>query len=201
KQLTILGANAGKSAGTDAVSRDAETVIDGGFYVAATGTVIDGFTITGGHNVQPNGVYAAAANVEIRNNVITNISSDYAIELQAGPFNGLKVERNAITNSLHGIYLNPGSGHSITDNQISGNGVGIGSDGQSNLMVSGNIFSNNTIEGIGASAVGSNVVVSQNNFTGNGTAVAHYGGSAITATHNYWGGSGVIANSGPFAPN
>ncbi len=200
KPLTILGARHGVSA-IGRTPNTSESRITGGFHVTAPGVVIDGFRITGGHNVQPNGVYVAAAGVEIRNNILTGINSDYAIELQAGPFNGLQVAGNSITGNLHGIYLNPGSGHSITNNQISGNGVGIGSDGQSDLTVSGNVFSNNTLEGIGSSNVGSNVEVSQNNFTGNGTAVAHYGGSPITATHNYWGGTGTPLGSGPFAPN
>ena len=170
--------------------------MSGGFRITAAGagTVIDGFAIQGGHSgTIKAGVAVEASDVVVQNNIIRNVNATNAhngIETTHG-VNNLTVFQNSFTNNQRAIYLNPGSGHSITGNAISNSLlVGLATDGQSHLTVSGNAFSNNALEGIGSSNVGANVVVSENKFAGNGVAVAHYGGSAIGANGNYWGPGG-----------
>jgi parallel beta-helix repeat protein len=194
KQVTINGANAGIFAGANPGVRGAETIINGGFIVSASGAKIDGVTIqngrsSGGVKV---GVAVATSGVTIEDTIIENVSTPAqsdGISTQGGN-NNLTLTNSTIRNNWRGIYLNPGSGHVLTGNLIDANngvGVGIGSDGQSNLTLTGNTISNHGLEGWGSSAVGANVVASGNTFTGNGVSVAHYGGSAINAASNYWG--------------
>ncbi|MFZ1704188.1 MAG: right-handed parallel beta-helix repeat-containing protein [Saprospiraceae bacterium] len=193
KVLTLRGANVGISAGASPGIRAAESSIDGGFIVSAAST-IDGFEIlngrtSGGVKV---GVAVATSGVSILNciieDVIAPVQSD-GISTQPGN-NNLTLTNSRIKDNWRGIYLNPGSGHMITSNLIDANngvGVGIGSDGQSNLTLTGNIISNHTLEGLGASAVGSNVLLNDNEFLNNGISIAHYGGEVIDASCNYMG--------------
>lgn len=203
--LTIRGNNDGICAGVDPGARNDETIIDGGFYIqgGGGGTILDGLTIingytTGGHQT---GVVVTPDDVAIQNCIITDCtgSQAQAIETVSGADN-LSITCNEITDNWRGIYLNPADGGSITDNNIHANngvGVGIGSDGQSNLNIDHNYITDHTLEGWGSSAVGANVSAENNRFTNNGVSVAHYGGSAITATCNWWGSAdpGVVAAS------
>jgi hypothetical protein len=197
KKLTIKGANAGVAAGANPGVRGAETVIDGGFIVSVSGATIDGVTIQNGllSGSMRVGVAVSASDVTVTNTVIQNVgvapvtAQSDGLSTQPGN-NNLTLTNSTIQNNWRGIYLNPGSGHVISGNLITANngvGVGIGSDGQSNLTLSGNTISNHTLEGWGASAVGTGVVASGNSFLNNGVSVAHYGGSAINASNNYWG--------------
>jgi hypothetical protein len=208
KAITIQGANVGISAGAVPGTRGAETIIDGGFIVSAAATlnglqIINGRT-SGSFKV---GVAVAASGVSILNCIIQDVgmvpltAQSDGISTQPGN-NNLTLTNSKIFNNWRGIYLNPGSGHTFTGNLIDANngvGVGIGSDGQSNLTLTGNIISNHTLEGWGASAVGANVVAENNQFLSNGVSVAHYGGSAIDASPNYWGSANP--NWGPMSPN
>ena len=198
KDVTLEGANAGISAGAVPALRVAETVIDGGFIVSAAGASIDGVTIQKGRlsgSVRV-GVAVSASNVTVTNTIIEDVGVLPAVVAQSDGLStqpgvdGLTVTNSTIRNNWRGIYLNPGSGHTLTGNLITANngvGVGIGSDGQSGLTLTGNTISNHTLEGWGASAVGSGVSASGNTFLNNGVSVAHYGGSAIDASNNYWG--------------
>lgn len=195
KAVTIRGAKHGVAAGSSPGDRGSnESIVVGGFIVSASGAVLDGLTIqdgrsTGGVNV---GVAVAASGVTVTNTIIEDVLSPAqsdGLSTQTGN-NNLTLTNSTIRNNWRGIYLNPGSGHVLSGNLIDGNngsGVGIGSDGQSNLTLTGNTISNHDLEGWGASAVGSGVVASGNSFLDNGVSVAHYGGSAIDANGNYWG--------------
>lgn len=196
KNISISGANAGVAAGVVPGSRGAETIIDGGFRVFAggSGAQIDGVTIRNGRSYGSlkMGVAVEVNNVSILNTIIEEVStpaqSDGITTLSG--VNGLTVTNSTIQNNWRGIFLNPGSGHMLTGNLITSNngvGVGIGSDGQSNLTLNGNEISNHTLEGMGASAVGAAVLINNNRFLLNGVSLAHYGGMAIDATCNWWG--------------
>ncbi|KXK36997.1 MAG: fibronectin type III domain-containing protein [Bacteroidetes bacterium OLB9] len=197
KVLTIKGANAGIAAGNDPGTRGAESIVDGGFYVNSAST-INGFTIKNGSTSGSikNGVTVASDNVTVSNSIIqdVNASSQYN-GIEVGYKNNFSLLYSTIQNNWRGLYLNPGSGHVLSGNLITANngvGVGIGSDGLSNFTMTGNTVSDHTLEGWGSSTVGSNVVANDNIFVNNGTSVAHYGGSAIDATCNWWGT--VVAN-------
>lgn len=193
KEVTLQGANAGIPAGANPGSRVAESIIDGGFIVSAAAT-IDGVTIRNGRasGSLHVGVAVAASGVSVINCIITDVlapAQSDGLSTQPGNDN-LTLTNSTIQNNWRGLYLNPGSGNVISGNLIDANngvGVGIGSDSQSNLTLSGNIISNHTLEGWGASAVGTNVSATENSFLNNLVSIAHYGGEAINANLNYWG--------------
>lgn len=200
KSLTIKGSNEGISVGTISGTRNPETIVDGGFYVhtAAVGTIIDGFTIQSGFNSgsQKAGVVVGSTGVTIQNNIIKDCGVLPAVVAQSdgiaviGGSNNLTIKNNEIVNNWRGLYLNPSSGISIEGNAIHGNngvGVGIGSDGQSNLTLTGNKIYDHSLEGWGISAVGADVVAHNNGFYNNLVSLAHYGGDAINASCNWWG--------------
>lgn len=193
KAVTLRGAKHGVAAGVDPGERETgETILDGGIFASAEGVVIDGFTIRSGRvsGSFKVGIGVSASHVTVTNTIIENVISPAqsdGLSTQTGN-NHLTLTNSTIRNNWRGIYLNPGSGHVLSGNLIHGNngsGVGIGSDGQSNLTLTGNTISGHT-EGWGASAVGSGVVASGNSFIDNTVSVAHYGGSAINANGNYW---------------
>ncbi|MBX3000920.1 MAG: right-handed parallel beta-helix repeat-containing protein [Caldilineaceae bacterium] len=206
KAVTIEGANAGIAAGAYPATRGAETIINGGFIVSASGAKIDGLTIqngrsSGGVKV---GVAVATSTVTIANTIIESVASPAqsdGISTQPGN-NNLTVSNSTIRNNWRGIYLNPGSGHVLTGNLIESNngvGVGIGSDGLSNTTLVGNTFTGNNLEGWGSSAVGANVSAHFNVFNGGANGIYHYGGNAIHAINNWWGnasGPTHASNSG-----
>ena len=192
KKITLKGVNAGIAAGANPGTRGPETIIVGGFYVTAAAT-IDGFQIKNGSSSGSiiNCITAATSGITVLNSILQDVtgSQNNGLETTSGT-NNLTLTNNTITNNWRGIYLNPGSGHTLTGNLIDANngvGVGIGSDGQSNLSLTGNIISNHTLEGWGISAVGANVVAHQNRFYNYGISLAHYGGQTIDATCNWWG--------------
>jgi parallel beta-helix repeat protein len=194
KQVSIWGANNGVPAGANPGARGPETIINGGFIVSAAGAIIDGVTIQNGRSSGSLkvGVAVAASDVTVKNTIIENVAAPAqsdGLSTQTGNDN-LTLENSTIRNNWRGIYLNPGSGHTLTGNYIHDNngvGVGIGSDGLSNVTLQDNKISDHTLEGWGASTVGANVAAVGNTFTDNGVSVAHYGGNQINAEGNYWG--------------
>lgn len=196
KAVTLRGAKHGVAAGSNPGDRGTgETILDGGIFASAPGAVIDGFTIRNGRvsGSFKVGVGVTASNVTVTNTIIEEVlapAQSDGLSTQTGN-NNLTLTNSTIRNNWRGIYLNPGSGHVLSGNLIQGNngsGVGIGSDGQSNLTLTDNVISDQT-EGWGASNVGAGVVASGNSFTNNTVSVAHYSGSAIDANGNYWGGA------------
>lgn len=194
KDVTIQGANAGTAAGATPGIRGAETIINGGFIVSAAGATLDGLHIINGRTSGSFkvGVAVSASNVTVTNSIIEDViapAQSDGLSTQPGN-NNLTLTDSTIRDNWRGIYLNPGSGHTISGNLIDANngvGVGIGSDGQSNLTVTDNVISNHSLEGWGISAVGAGVVASGNSFTGNTVSLAHYGGQELDASSNYWG--------------
>ena len=196
--LTFKGSNAGISAGaTPGVRNNDETILIGGFHLFGASSEIDGFTIQNGFNmghysgVVVGNANTGAQNVTIKNNIIKICigSQSNGIEVVGGS-NNLQILNNEIVNNWRGIYLNATSGINIAGNAIHANngvGVGIGSDGQSNLTVTGNKIYDQSLEGWGMSAVGLNVSAHNNSFLNNLVSIAHYGGSAVNASCNWWG--------------
>ena len=193
--LTLTGNNAGVSAGANPETRNPETIIDGGFYIhsGASGTVIDGFTIKNGFTSSSHqvGVMTSDKDVEIKNNIIKDCtgSQSQGIETTANADN-LLVKDNEIANNYTGMYINPSDGITVQGNAIhdnNGSGAGIGSDGLSNFLLTGNHFYNQDLEGWGSINVGENVVAYQNKFETGSAGINHYGGQQIDASHNWWG--------------
>lgn len=217
--LTINGNNVGISAGATPGVRNTETIVKGGFYLHASSSIIDGFTIQTGYNngSHKTGVVVGATNIEIKNNIITGcgilpipVAQSNGIETVGGS-NNLLVKDNEIFNNWRGIYLNPSDGVTIDGNSIHANnngpaaGTGIGSDGQTNLTITGNNIYDHIFEGWGSSNVGVNVVAEDNTFNNSGVDVAHYGEATIDATCNWWGSvdgpsDGAISGDVTFSP-
>jgi hypothetical protein len=201
KAVEIRGANADIPAGNNPGVRTTESIIDGGFLVSAAATM-NGLKIVNGRSSGSLkvGIAVSTNGVTVKNciiqDVLTPAQSD-GISTQTTN-NNFTLLNSTIYNNWRGIYLNPGSGHTFTGNLIDANngvGVGIGSDGQSNLTLTENTFSNQTLEDWGASAVGANVIASGNEFLSNAVnvkSIAHYSGSQIDARCNWWG-----SNLGP----
>lgn len=201
KALTITGANAGVAAGNNPGVRGAETIIDGGIRLLSAST-INGISIQNGIQLGSfkYGVSVEADGATVINCIVTNVPNEGGIVTLTN-IDNFTLTNSTIQNNYRGIYFNPGGGHSLTGNLIDANngaGVGIGSDGLSNFTMTGNTISNHTMEGWGASGVGTNVVAEGNSFLNNGVSVAHYGGNTIDASPNYWNGSpstsGTVTN-------
>jgi len=171
--------------------------INGIIVINASNVTIDGFAITGGAGAGLTAaVYPTAgkSNITVQNCLMdgTGKTSQYrAIETGSG-VPGLSVLGCTIVNwPTSSIYLNPTAGPTlIHGNVFANNVVGIGSDGQSNLTLQVNTFDGNTAEGLGASAVGTGVVVRFNTFVNTpagAVAIGHYGGQPIVAEKNWWG--------------
>jgi len=189
EEVMVGGAKTGVS-----ILGESGAVLDGGFYVAASSTTIDGFTISNGRSSTGHKVgvmVVGATGCTISNNVIQNVTGSQSTGIEIGyNCDNLLVESNEIKDCWRGVYINASTGLTVRGNWIhhnNGVGVGIGSDGLSDFLLEGNIIADHTLEGWGSSNVGANVVARWNVFSGNGTAVAHYGGQPISAANNWWG--------------
>mgnify|MGYP006279419505 CR=1 FL=1 len=171
----------------------ANSIIDGLVRVNADNTIVKNLTINGGSAFGANkaGVYVAANDLTLKNLVMdgSTIGGSRGVETQAGGYNNLSVDNLNVSNFTSGIYLNPSSGHQITNSTFDNCVAGIGSDGISDVTITNSVFSNNTSEGWGISDAGSNLLIENCDFSeGNNLGVAHYSGSgAITANCNWWG--------------
>ena len=98
---------------------------------------------------------------------------------------GAVITGNTFTNWKTGVYLNPGSGHEVSDNTFEDNFVGIGTDKVEGLQVTGNTFSGNEYEDLGLSAF--DPVISGNEF-GGPVAIKWYGGDeSVDVSDNTFG--------------
>lgn len=196
KNLTLAGANFNIAAGKEPGIRGDESIINGGILINTDSvveinglTIVDGAELYGGGSV--GGITVVGSGHMIKNNIFigdSEHSCQYpAIHHSANGGDNLVIDNNEMYNWCQGVYFNPSSGHTVTNNNFHNNQVGIGSDGLSNVAVNNNIFKDNALEGWGASAVGVNVSGHLNKFINTGSAVAHYGGEQINAINNWWG--------------
>ena len=194
--LTLRGANEGKSAGASPETRVSESIIIGGITIQFNNVVIDGFRIdsTGSSGIYING---GTSGHTISNNVVCGPGigvSVRGIEFSSST-STIVVSDNEFTNWTSGIYIGPSSDNDleVTGNDFHDNLAGIGSDGLNNVSIQNNDFSGNTLEGFGSSNVGTNVQAHNNNFyLSNNAGINNYYsdyGSAqvIDATDNWWG--------------
>jgi Ca2+-binding RTX toxin-like protein len=149
KDVTILGANHGIAG--DGV-RGAETILDGGFRITASGVTIDGFDIIHGRSdfgQQRSGVFidGARADVTVENSIIDQVTS-HAESFQHGiisTYNAdtpdLQVLDNLIENWNEGTYLNPGVHDSTFDgNTFVNNANHLVFDNPQDLTITNNDF-------------------------------------------------------------
>ncbi|MFQ6041923.1 MAG: right-handed parallel beta-helix repeat-containing protein [Candidatus Poribacteria bacterium] len=139
-----------------------ETTIHGtgNVVIGATGSTIQGFTITGGGY----GIYAYLATMTIRDNIITGNGSGIGTSNYREPL----IEKNLIyNNSSNGIHASFYSEPTIINNTIASNGGhGISSWTGAGLVVN-NIIVFNGSNGIYCSTLVSSPEISYNNVYGN----------------------------------
>ncbi|MEQ8405926.1 MAG: right-handed parallel beta-helix repeat-containing protein [Oceanicaulis sp.] len=188
KSLSLIGANAGV-AGGDA-GRGAESIIDGGLHITADGASIDGLQIEQGALMSGSsaGVYVQAGGVSVENTDFVRTEGFgvfRGVVTAIGDGQGLTVDSNAFEGWATGVYLNPTSNASVTNNVFDGNNVGLSNDGPDADTISGNDFANSTVEHIGIGAL--NAVSLLNQIIGANT----YDGTAEPVTVYAAGGAGA----------
>jgi nitrous oxidase accessory protein NosD len=200
KPLTILGVNAGISAGAVAGARGPETVVTGGIRIAAgaDGAVVSGVRIEEGFEWEGSraGMVIGAADATVRDSIITGVSGTGAYGLRAGAAaSGLSVENSRITGNSAGILLAGVPQGELTANRIDGNtGNGCVAAGSVAIGFHGNLVEANGAAGLATSGANAGLIVRENRFTGNALAVANGGTDALDARWNFW-------NSGQSRPS
>jgi len=183
KQLTFLGAQAGRDArgrpggATESVvNATALGPLNAGFFVTATGVVIDGFTIQGATDGNANGG---------------------GIDLKGGasPASGARILNNIIQNNAVGLYLNfegfaPVMNVVIQRNQFRNNtvmavgfGDGIFTSGCQDVTVADNTFTGHITAALGFNN-SSHVKITGNQSTGDATFVIFTGTTSSSFSHN-----------------
>ncbi|HEU0099131.1 MAG TPA: pre-peptidase C-terminal domain-containing protein [Allosphingosinicella sp.] len=151
KDVTIAGPNAGIPAGDP---RNAEVIVDGGFYMHAAGATLDGLTILGGGSLagNPAGIYVDADDVTLKNLVIQGDGSAGTGVLTPynGGVTGLVLSNSRIDDWNNGTYFNPTTQFTATGNSFDGNGVALtGDDWAVGTVISGNHFTNSAFGHVG----------------------------------------------------
>jgi hypothetical protein len=189
KSVTLVGANAGISAGINAGTRGPESTLTGGFIVQASNVTIDGFEIVGGANVgEPAGVYLAggASNITIQNNIIDgNGTGRGVLSTFGGDNDNLTVKNNEIFDWTTGVFNQTNDNVDVIGNSIHDTLAGVANDIVNDVLIQQNDFENN---GEAVGTLGSTgIVVTNNNLDGNTSGINNYGGDAVIANQNWWG--------------
>ncbi len=148
KDVTILGANAGTSAGG---TRGAESVIEGGVFVAGTGAgaTLNGFSVTRSHSnpaLENASIFIQADGVEILNNiVVADVNALTGVVTSIGN-GGATISGNSFDGFANfGAYINPNGladASTITNNWFTNILQAVVFEaGPSVINVSGNVFS------------------------------------------------------------
>jgi len=201
KSITLLGAQVG----VDARGRVdvPETVIDGKVTLTADGddVTLDGFTVQDGAFSTPDtvGVFlrAGATGVTITNTIlerdgeVDGDSSRGIMTTHNGGNDDLTVSQNSFSGWANGVYLNPGANDAvIADNDFTGNNVGMSTDGPHGVTVTGNLFADNVVEGLGIGPGGAepSLTLGDNVFQNNPVHIGLYTDMEIDASTNVFDG-------------
>lgn len=190
ESISLLGPNAGISAGTHAGTRVGEAILDGGIMVDADNVTIDGLTILNGADFvgETVGIYLAegASEITIQNNILTGDDAGRGI---LSTFNGdndnLKIQNNDIGGWSTGIFNQSNVNVDVLNNVIHDNVAGVSNDYVQDLLIQGNTFTAND-EAIGTFE-STDVEVHYNNLAENLVAIRNYGGETIDASSSYFG--------------
>lgn len=181
--LTIIGAQEGVAVGgRDLATGIGETTIDGRIVVLADDVIIDGIRIldgSSGGSFDNAGIHVQADDVTVKNSLFFNAAGGIGngsrgIINSVGSGNGLMVMNNAFMGWATGVYVQNTSDVTVSGNAFNANFVGMSADayaGNANLLVSGNTFTDQNLEGMGIGAAGGSWATSSitgNTFTGPG---------------------------------
>ncbi len=210
KDITIAGLNSGIPAGN---IRNPETIVDGGFYMAAAGATLDGLKVTGGGMLagNPAGIYVEGANVTLANLIVEGDGTVGTGVLTTYNVTGLALEDSRVTGWSSGTYFNPGTQFTATGNRFADNGNAIvGDDWGAGTLIDGNDFAGSvgahvgygafdSVEDVGAYFGAGNVFGPAPRVTGiylygDGTP----GGQEVSGTDHgdYMAGAEFVAGSG-----
>lgn len=196
KTLTLKGAKAGQDARTRVPTNESIITNSGGpVQLMADNVVLDGFTVQGATGTDPNFISGIWSNpgysgiqggYQILNNIVQNNISGIELDSTCAA-NPTLVKFNLIQNNNN---PGPGSGTGLQDNFVLCNATI-----DSNKFV-GNSSSGALLFGPPVTAAGSNITVSNNEFSANGGAIAMLGvtSSAVSGNnvHNSVGTGGDI---------
>ncbi len=194
--LTILGPNAGVSAGVNVGDRKAEAVITGGLTINAKNTMIDGFAIQAIGITVENGKSGSV----IANNVFFGPAGVNAISLDTNA--NITITNNCFENWDIGIESSKSTRLSITGNVFANNTVyGVEFSESTIEECSGNAFRNNGT-GFYAKKVKAGLALHSNSFQGNAWAVENGDPDDektidIDARNNWWGDVSGPSWAGP----
>lgn len=181
--LKIIGAQEGAAVGgRDLATGIGETTIDGRLVILADDVVIDGIRIldgSSGGSFDNAGIHVQADDVTVKNSLFFNAAGGIGngsrgIINSVGSGNGLMVMNNAFMGWATGVYVQNTSDVTVSGNAFNANFVGMSADayaGNANLLVSGNTFTDQNLEGMGIGAAGGSWATSSitgNTFTGPG---------------------------------
>lgn len=181
--VRIIGAQEGVAVGgRDLANGIGESTIDGRIVVLADNVVIDGIRIldgSSGGSFENAGIHVQADDVTVKNSLFFNAAGGVAgtsrgIINSVGSGNGLMVMNNAFMGWATGVYVQNTSDVTVSGNAFNANFVGMSADayaGNANLLVSGNTFTDQNLEGMGIGAAGGSWETSSitgNTFTGPG---------------------------------
>jgi len=161
---------------------------------------LNGFSVVGVTG-SLNGISTAAANVVIRNGIVSWWTNGVNISGLNVTVQGLTVSSNA----LYGIEAT-GSNSSVTGNNVTGNNRSI-TTGYSGILVSGNnnLVQNNHVvatlggtSAVGIFALGSGTIVIQNYVEGNGANDIEWGSSAIVGQYIDTTSGEIVTNANPW---
>lgn len=178
--LKIYGVNKGVSAKSVDPSIDAGSTFSGRLHIQADGVEINGVRFVdglAGGALDKSSIAVTGDNVVIRNSVFyrddANLQAGFRAiytPVGAGNGDGLTVEDSSFTGWSTGLYLNGANGASATDNNFTGNFVGMSLDTYGTLTtatIEDNVF-DNAFEnvGIGASlpTVNASQLIGENEF-------------------------------------
>ncbi|WP_341226027.1 3-coathanger stack domain-containing protein [uncultured Arcticibacterium sp.] len=201
--VSLIGPNAGTS-GCD--SRGTEATIDGYIKVTSSDVSINGFRLLDGAQA-PAGelaavhIVSALSNVSITNNYVErtgvlDFDVSRGIVNEIGGTTNLTVSNNYFTGWHTGTYLQNADAD-VTNNCYVLNQVGISSDTPIDVLVDGNDIHNNAFEGIGIGGTVGQMIISNNNITGNLDGVHNYSSTEINAGSNWWGDASGPSDFGP----
>lgn len=182
-ELTLRGAQAGN----DARSRSGEesTITDGGVSINAMDVEFDGFTVEDasdpsvGLGINTNG----ASGARILNNIVRSNTIGLTLGNTGGNDQAI-VRKNLFADNNDGLGVAPGAGNGISSDT-----------GASNVLIEENRFTGHDNASIlfagGDQATQRGIDILDNQFV-NDSAIAFFGGSAITVNGNRISGSGTV---------
>lgn len=211
KSLTIKGGQFSISGSANTRGTNETVMENARFEISANNVTIDGFTFVNGHNrlSETSGIYVhgSRTGLNIINNVFTRSGAFGSARAIVTGYNSpteLNIANNLFTDAGNGtgngwssgMYLNPGTYGSISNNVFEGLNVSMSVETPSAaLTISNNTFKGSEFEAIGFNHVGSLVSLSGNTFDADNNfymSAYNWGtgiGNAINATDNTFGGT------------